>query len=182
MKGIVFTELMDMVETTLSADVLDDVLARADLPNGGAYTAVGTYDHAEMVALLAALSERTGIPIPDLLRQFGVYLFGRFAALYPAFFQAPKNALDFLAGIESVIHTEVLKLYPDAQLPRFDVAHRDASRLVLEYRSVRHLEDLAEGLIRGCIAHFGGNASLARETLGSGESRCERFTVTQQPG
>jgi predicted homoserine dehydrogenase-like protein len=64
MKGIVFTEFLDMVETTISADAVDDVIEAAGVPSGGAYTAVGTYDHKEMVSLVGALSEVSGHPVP----------------------------------------------------------------------------------------------------------------------
>lgn len=46
MKGIVFTEFVDMVEAQFSADMVDDILDDAAPASGGAYTAVGTYDHA----------------------------------------------------------------------------------------------------------------------------------------
>jgi len=45
MKGMVFTEFMDMVEEVLSADILEDIIEKSELPNDGAYTALGTYSH-----------------------------------------------------------------------------------------------------------------------------------------
>jgi hypothetical protein len=130
-----------------------------------------------MVALVLALSARSGAAVPDLLRAFGEYLFGRFATGYPAFFSGQHDAFTFLSGIESIIHAEVRKLYPDAELPTFEVEHHDDRRLVIVYSSGRHFEDLAEGLIRGCIAHFGRPATLRRETIGEGAQRRERFLL-----
>jgi hypothetical protein len=177
MKGVVFTEFMDMVEQRFSADMLDDIIEDAQPPSGGAYTAVGTYPHGEMVALVSALSERSGAAVPVLLRAFGEYLFGRFVQGYPVFFKGQNDAFSFLSGIEDVIHAEVRKLYPDAELPRFDVEHHDDRKLVIVYSSGRHFEDLAEGLILGCIAHFGRPATLQRETVGDGDQRRERFVL-----
>jgi hypothetical protein len=37
------------------------------------------------------------------------------------------DALDFLERVDKVIHVEVLKLYPDAMLPRFDTT-RDGAK------------------------------------------------------
>jgi hypothetical protein len=179
MKGVVFTEFLEMVEARYSADMVDDILDDATPASGGAYTAVGTYDHHEMVDLLAALSRRAGAPVATLLRDFGEHLFGRFARAYPTILGQPTDAFTFLEGLEGIIHAEVRKLYPDAELPRFEVESRDGSRLVLVYTSARHLEDLAEGLLRGCIAHFGGPEALTRETVGAGESRRERFTLSR---
>lgn len=179
MKGVVFTEFLEMVESRFSADMVDDIIDDADLPSGGAYTAVGTYPHEEMVALVVALSTRSGAAVRDLLLAFGEHLFGRFVAGYPAFFTGVTDAFAFLAGIEDVIHREVRKLYPDAELPRFDVERHTATELVLLYRSGRHFEDLAEGLMRGCVAHFGGGITIARTVVGEGDARTERFVLTR---
>ncbi len=180
MKGVVFTEFLEMVEDRFSADMVDDIIDDADLPSGGAYTAIGTYPHEEIVALVAALSERSGIPVPDLLKVYGEHLFGIFVRGYPGFFTGVTDAFAFLAGIEDIIHAEVRKLYPDAELPRFDVEYCDDGReLTLVYDSRRHFEDLAEGLMLGCVAHFGGNIAIRREVLGGGDARKERFILTR---
>ncbi len=179
MKGVVFTEFLEMVEARFSADMVDDIIHDAKLPHSGAYTSVGTYPHEEMVSMTVALSQHSGIATAELLKVFGEHLFGRFLIGYPAFVEGATDALVMMAGIEDVIHAEVRKLYPDAQLPKFDVEHHDPKRLVLLYDSRRHFEDLAEGLMRGCVAHFGGGISIARETVGDGDLRCERFTLTR---
>lgn len=167
MKGIVFTELLGMVASTWSEDMVDDIIEAADLPSGGAYTSVGTYDHSEIVALVGALSARTGIPGTALVSTFGQHMFGRFNVLYPDFFAGIDDAMDFLEQVETVIHVEVLKLYPDAQLPRFEVS-RSTDRMQLIYRSPRHMGDLAAGLIDGCIAHYGQPIAVEREDATGG--------------
>lgn len=163
MKGIVFTEFLEMVEDKFSPDIADQVIDDCELPSGGVYTAVGTYDHAEMVSMVTELSRLTVTPVPELLKTFGHHLFSRFAVLYPEFFGATDSAIDFLAGIEDVIHAEVRKLYPDAELPRFDIEQHAPDDLTMIYHSNRHFGDLAEGLIRGCIDHFGAQLDVARE-------------------
>ncbi len=168
MKGIVFTEFMEMVEQAFSADMLDDVIDDAQLPNGGAYTAVGTYDHSELVRMVVALSGRTKVPVPQLVHAFGNYMFGRFHQLFPAFFQGVPDVVTFLNGIEDIIHAEVRKLYPDAQLPRFE-CQRTPQGLDMVYLSPRHFEDLAHGLIDGAIAHWGGGYTVQREPLPEGK-------------
>ena len=76
MKGIVFKEFADMVEATFGDDMYDRLVAQSDLPSGGVYTAVGTYDHMEIVQLVVALSKETGIDPTTLVQAFGKYLFG----------------------------------------------------------------------------------------------------------
>ena len=179
MKGVVFTELLEMVEARFSADMVDDIIDDANLPSGGVYTAVGTYPHEEIVALVVALSQRSGLAVRDLLLVFGEHLFGRFVVGYPSFFTTADDAFVFLSGIEDIIHTEVRKLYPDAQLPKFDIEQHNDTQLVLLYDSRRHFEDLAEGLMRGCIAHFGGGITIERSVVGDGEMRKERFVLNR---
>ncbi len=180
MKGVVFTEFLEMVEVRFSADMVDDIIDDAKLPHGGAYTAVGSYPHEEMVAMVVALAARSGIAPGALLRVFGEHLFGRFVTAYPVFFEGTSDAFTFLSGIEDIIHVEVRKLYPDAELPKFDVEHHDPKRLVLLYDSRRHFEDLADGMMRGCIAHFGGGIAITRATVGEGAARRERFILNRQ--
>ena len=55
MKGVVFTEFVEMVEARFGLPMLDRIIEAAQLPSGGAYSAVGTYDHGEMVQLVGAL-------------------------------------------------------------------------------------------------------------------------------
>jgi hypothetical protein len=110
MKGVVFTEFLEMVEEAHSPDMVDAIIADAAPPHGGAYTAVGTYPAQEMGALVGALARHSGTPAPELLRGFGAHIFSRFTALYPGFFEGVDDTFDFLERIETIIHTEVLKL------------------------------------------------------------------------
>jgi hypothetical protein len=179
MKGIVFTEMMEMVETTWSLDMVDTIIARSQVASGGAYTAVGSYPHAEIVALVGALSEETGVPAPELIRRLGQHLFGHFTHTYPRFFQGMKSSFQFLSGIESVIHAEVRKLYPDAELPTFEV-EPSHDRLVLTYHSEHPLDYLAQGLIEGCVTHFGESIEVSRENDNLLSGARARFVLIQK--
>lgn len=168
MKGVVFTEFLDFVEEAVGADVVDEMIDRADLPSGGAYTAVGKYDYTEMVALVGALSKITDAPAPKLVRLFGRHLFGRFVAAYPEFFQQPSNTFDFLETVEEQIHVEVLKLYPDAELPRLATRRDGGEDLTIVYTSCRPFGELCIGLVEGCAAHFGDAVDLTHAPVEGG--------------
>ena len=165
MKGIVFTEFLEMVESQLGMDMVDRIIHAAELPNDGAYTSVGTYDYRELVRLLGALSEASGTSVPNLLRQFGLYLFRRFSVLYPSLFAGVPSAFEFLRATDKVIHVEVQKLYPDAELPHFMCESSEPNELVLLYRSPRGLGDLAEGLVLGCVSYFNEPMQVRRTDL-----------------
>ena len=81
-----------MVEKDLGFEIADRMITKADTPNDGAYTSVGTYDHGELIQLVIALAEETQIPVPDLVQTFGRHLFGQFRAVYPQFFEGINSA------------------------------------------------------------------------------------------
>lgn len=168
MKGIVFTEFVDLVEELFGYERVDAILEAAAPASGGAYTSVGTYDHQELVALVVALSEQTGTPIPELLHAYGKHLFGRFAAGYSTFFEGVDDPIEFLATIENYIHVEVRKLYPDAELPTFDHEEVDGG-LNLLYSSPRPFAPFAEGLIQGCLEHFGEDRTISSSDRSEGD-------------
>lgn len=177
MKGVVFTEFLEMVEEKFSPEVADRVVTSCDLSTGGAYTAVGTYDAGEMIQLVTRLAEVVGAPVSDLLLAFGRHLFARFVVLYPMFFERARGSFDFLGNVETYIHLEVRKLFPDAELPRFDT-HPRGSALEMVYRSERPFAKLAEGLIRGCIDHFREAITLSSEPVGDDSGTAVRFLLT----
>jgi hypothetical protein len=180
MKGMVFTEFLEMVEEQFSPEVADRIIEAAHLPSGGIYTAVGTYDHTELLQLVRQLSRETGRAMPDLIQTSGTHLFGRFVACYPRFFTGIGSTFAFLRHIESYIHVEVRKLYPDADLPSFTYDAPTPERLTMVYESTRPFADLAEGLILGCIAHFGEHIAVQREDLSAGQGTRVRFSLTRQ--
>ncbi len=178
MKGAVFTEFVEFVEELFGLDIADDMIDNSELPSGGAYTAVGTYDHTEMVELVTQLHKLTDKPVDGLIHAYGKHLFTRFAAGYHHFFEGVKPTFEFLLQIENHIHVEVRKLYADAELPTFEYPHVSANRLEMIYRSQRAFGDLAAGLIEGCIEHFGEQISVKREALASEDGKAIRFVLT----
>lgn len=156
MKGVVFTEFLAFVERQMGPAAVDQMIDDCEplLSTGGAYTAVGTYPCAEMGALLGALSKRSGANPSDLLKSFGDALATAFVGAYPGYFEQASDLFDFVSRIDSYIHAEVRKLYPDAELPEFEVIERDDERIVLVYRSPRALQDLAVGMFMGSAAYF----------------------------
>lgn len=165
MKGIVFTELLEMIEDQYGYELVDTLLSQSDLPSGGTYTAIGTYDHSEMVTLLGNLSQYTTTPVPDLLRAYGRYMFGSFTRNYYPFIERSSSAFSLLNSIHHYIHVEVRKLYPDAELPHFTVEQPADNQLSMHYESERKLSDFAYGLIEGCLAHYGEQATIHKTNL-----------------
>lgn len=159
MKGIVFKELLGMAEEVAGEEVVEQVIEESDLPSGGAYTSVGTYDHTEVLSIVSGLSGKLKLPINSLVVSFGEHLVKVFLKRYPRFFDH-EEVFSFLESIDSYIHVEVRKLYPDAELPKFTTSRDGDGVLVMKYESRRPFAKLAEGLIRGSIRHFGNGEEL----------------------
>lgn len=62
----------------------------------------------------------------------------------------------------STLLGEVRKLYPNAELPRFYYEQQSANELTMYYLSSRHFEDLAVGLITGCLAFFDVTGTVSK--------------------
>lgn len=179
MKGVIFTQFLDMVEQKYSYELVDTLLINTPLPSGGNYTSVGTYPACEMARLVTNLSQCTHIPLADLLREYGRFLFQTFITNYYHFILAAPDAFSFLSSVDNYIHVEVKKLYPDAELPQFLITRLDEQTLRMVYQSSRQLGDLAYGLIEGTLAHYQEKATIVQQVLNEEGSRVEFMIVKQ---
>lgn len=171
MKGIVFNLLEDVITTQHGAATWDDVLLAAGVE--GAYTSLGNYADEELMAVVTAAARASQRSIPETIRWFGCEAIPRLAALYPGFFQGHVRTRDFMATLNDIIHPEVRKLYPGADVPWFEFQSPSPDRVVLGYRSPRKLCAFAEGLITGAAAHFGERAAIEQtECMIRGDARC----------
>jgi len=161
MKGIVFTEFLELVENEFGLEVVQQIIDECELDTEGVYTSVGTYSHKDMFKMVGKLSEIKGIPVPALLTVFGEYFFTTLKDKYPVFVEKP-SLFSFLNSIDQYIHPEVLKLYPDAELPRFDAEIKSDNEMILNYMSSRKMSDLAIGLIKGAANHFKENVDVVK--------------------
>lgn len=177
MKGIVFSEFIEMVEDVFSIDVADQIMEGSNLKSQGAYTSVGTYDHHELITLVERLSEYSNISQQDLIKTFGNYLLGRFVVLYPSFFESVNSTFEFLSTIDNHVHIEVRKLYADVELPQFDCTFLDEKTMKLIYQSERPFFSLAHGLILGSIEYFNENISVEVEDLSNGKGNKACFIL-----
>lgn len=160
MKGIVFTEFLELVEKKFGLDMVDRIIDQSDLPSNGIYTAVGTYDFAEMLSLITNLSNNTAIAIDDLLQIYGEHFFSILEKNYGQLLENYDNPIALLSSIENHIHVEVMKIYPEAQLPTFEITEKTNNKLVLIYKSSRAMYSFGLGLMHKTFEHFNKEATI----------------------
>lgn len=154
MKGIIFNVFLDFVEKENGYNTVDAIIENSNLKSKGIYTSVGTYPHHEMFDLINRYSIITDISVPSIMQNFGKFAFSVFAESYSDIIKKYSNMYDFLERLDDTIHVEVLKLYPEAELPVFIVEKNDINEMILRYQSERKMADLAFGLLIGCMEFF----------------------------
>jgi hypothetical protein len=175
MRGEIFNEFLEFAAESLGPERAAAVKA---CPGGAAaYDAAGRYDFAELVRLADRVAEARGESRADVLTRFGAHLFRYFAALYPSFLDEAPSAIALLAHIDTYVHRELQKLYPEAEFPGFECVAIASGGLQMTYRSTKPLADLAEGLIRGSVDHFGDPVRIAREDLPGPAGTAARFVL-----
>ena len=162
MKGIVFTEFLELVENKFGLGVVNQIIEGCQLDTDGVYTTVGNYSHKDMFKMVAKLSELKDIPVPELLEIYGEYFFDTLSNGYPQFMDQ-SNSFAFLESIDNYIHPEVLKLYPEAELPSFDAKVNGENEMTLLYKSSRKMSDFAVGLIKGATNYFNEKVTIEKK-------------------
>ncbi|PKH51536.1 hypothetical protein CXF68_12955 [Tenacibaculum sp. Bg11-29] len=165
MKGIVFTEFLDLVEDKFGLEMVDKIISQSTLESEGIYTSIGTYSFSEMLQLLENLSGNTAISIDDLLLVYAEHFFGVIEKSYPGLLATYKDPIEMLASIEDHIHIEVRKIYPEAELPTFVIKDRKDKSLVMIYKSSRAMHHFGLGLMNKTFEHFNATATIVLEKI-----------------
>lgn len=152
MKGVLFNVVEDVVTEALSAEAWDDVLDAAGV--AGSYTSLGTYPDSDLIAIVQATAEHAGLSVDETLRLAGRLGFKHLAGRNPTLVEGFDDWRDLVSALDDIIHPEVRKVYPDAEVPGFAATPSNGS-LHITYTSRRGLCSLAEGLIEGAGAWFG---------------------------
>jgi hypothetical protein len=151
-KGIVFSLFQEVVTREYGEDTWDDLLDAAGLD--GVYTSLGSYPDEQLQTLVSAASAALNRPPEAVIRWFGRNAVHILAATYPQLFTPHISTRPFLLTLNDIIHPEVRKLYPGADVPVFDYDTSSPDVLRLGYRSKRQLCALGEGLIEGAADYY----------------------------
>ncbi len=181
MKGIVFNLLEEVVCQEYGEVAWESVLESAGLD--GSYTSLGNYPDEHLFKLVSAASAALGQPADAVVRSFGRKALPLLAKKYAVFFSAHQSTRPFLLTLNSIIHPEVRKLYPGAEVPDFDFDVSSPEVLVMGYRSQRKLCALAEGFIEGAASHFDEEVRIEHpECMHRGDPSCLLKLVFRKKG
>jgi predicted hydrocarbon binding protein len=158
MKGVVFNLLEEAIGSQHGEETWDALLEATGLE--GSYTSLGSYPDEHLIELVRAASAKLGKSPEELVRWFGRSALPLLAERYAHFFEPHRSTRDFLLTLNDIIHPEVRKIYPGAEVPVFTYYPAPEAVLIMGYRSSRKLCHFGEGLIEGAAAHFGDDVTV----------------------
>lgn len=173
MHGVVFTELKSFLTETYSKQAWQSILDSADTETT-IYLPTSRYPDEEALAIVAAASEASDVPVPELLEAFGEYLAGSLLTMYAAQIDDDWTVFDLLERIEVQIHT-VLRMQDDeVDPPELACERTGEAEVVIDYRSDRELCALGKGLVAGVADAYDQSLSvLERQCMHDGAGSCE---------
>lgn len=179
MKGIVFQVAQECCETQHGPEAWDEILADAGVD--GVYTSLGNYDDSELISIVGAGAKKLGMGEGELITWLGESAIPIFFERYPHFFESHRKTIPFLLTLNSVIHPEVRKFYPGADVPEFGFKLNGENELIMIYQSKRKMCAFAEGLIRGTATHYKEKLEIEHQTcMNQGDSVCT-MRITTSP-
>lgn len=118
-----------------------------------------------MLQLLEHLSKNTFISIDNLLLVYAEHFFSVIEKSYPDLLATYKDPIEMISSIENHIHVEVRKIYPDAELPTFEVIEKTNDTLTMIYKSNRAMHHFGLGLMNKTFEHFNSTATIDLEKI-----------------
>jgi len=174
MQGSIFTAFSEMIIDKMGMEQWNELLDKTEPASKGMYTSGAQYEDSELVNMVVALSEKTGLEVEKLIQAFGQYLFTSLYNNCPTDVSNIKNLREFLLEIDSVIHVEVKRLHPTAYLPKFEYEDGEGTDLIMYYSSKRKLCHASVGLIYGAAKQFNEEITIAHpECMHEGAERCK---------
>lgn len=161
MKGLLFTELMEMVEDDFGYNTANAIVLRSNLLSKGVYTTARSYHRREMSVLFEQLQQHTRLPFEQLASAFGRRLCQRMLASYPQH--------------KAYMQRIFLLISKRSTTPVFDFLKADADSLTILYNPQAKTACLTEGMVKGYLEHLLEQSRIEEYVLHNG---CRKFVVT----
>lgn len=173
MHGFIFAEIKSYVESKFDSKTWFAILQNAGLSDK-TYENFLNYDDAEAVAIVSTASRMTGTPVPDILRDFGVFLGGDLMRVYRPVIDPSWRTIEFLANVEQTIHHVVRTRNRNAHPPALRCEASGPGEVTITYQSARRLCAIAHGIVSGVAQHYGESVTIEDVAcMNRGDARCE---------
>jgi len=173
MHGLIFAELQKYAETKHGKGTWQALLKKAGLETK-VYLAIQEYPDAEVVALVVAASSMTGLPVAEVLEDFGEFIVPDLVKMYGHLLRPGWGAIDVIENTEATVHSVVRVKNPGAKPPELKTVRHGANEVVLFYASPRQMCALAVGIGKGLGKHFNENIVAQQAAcMHNGASKCE---------
>jgi predicted hydrocarbon binding protein len=164
MHGLIFAELKKYVDTKFGPSTWDTLLVESGI-GPKIYLTMQTHPDAEIVTLVSTASRKAGIPIQEILEDFGEFLVPAYLRLYGHLLKPEWRTLDVIEHTEETIHKVVRVKNPGAAPPELRCRRPSKHEVILEYTSPRKMCAVARGITKGVAKHF-------NERLAMNEAQC----------
>mgnify|MGYP001797273030 CR=1 FL=1 len=162
MIGFVFREFVDFVETKFGSQVLSSIRTAANTPEVESFDDEAEYDERYLFNLVECLHRATGISQNDIVRIFGKHLFARLVVNYQSYLKPADSSFEFMQQVENLANRQIKQVNPESSL-KLEYNPESTDRMIMVYQSCDEYTDLTEGLMKGCIEHFGEKVVIEKE-------------------
>jgi len=163
--GLIFFYLQKFADVAASGSTSWKGVQSSTSTTTSKYLASGVYPDSDAVAILTAIAETAGRPLPVILDEFGRFLAPHLLRVARTVVDPGWRTLDLIENTEMLMHAMIRSTNPGAAPPVLEAVRHAPDELHLVYSSERRLCPLAVGLMHGFAAHYG-------ETIAIDETAC----------
>ncbi|PKQ63882.1 hypothetical protein BZG02_07655 [Labilibaculum filiforme] len=178
MKGIFFTEFLEMIEKDYGLSLAEKIISDLGVGNNGVYEAIADYPYNQFVEMCDLLSFELRISVSDVVKNFGEYLFSRLVILFRPSFAGNSNIFDFLGKMDEFMHGKIQENFMQVDIPHFRAIKINDSTFQMSFQTEKILVDLAIGLFMGCQRFFNEELTLSTECI-SEKNKLVCFTLSK---
>ena len=159
MHGLIFVQLKKYASQRLGPEAWDELLHKAAL-QGRMYLPVQQYPDDELLALVRALSLRTGGDPDGVLQELGTFMAPELMRMYGSLLQRSWTTLDVIEHTEDTVYRVLRARNQAARSPELRAERVAPGEVLVTYDSPRRLCGFAKGIVRGLARHFGENVAI----------------------
>lgn len=160
MHGIIFAGLKKYVAANFGNEAWNSLLKEAGV-GPKIYLPTQTYSDQEILALVTAASQKTGLPAQVLLEGFGEFIVTDLVTIYRSMIKPEWRTLDLIENTESSMHKAVRLRDRGATPPTLVVSRPSPTEVVVVYSSARRMCGVAKGILKGIARYYDERITIA---------------------